>query len=57
MGTKILFNNRHPAQIIAFVLLICVASIILLQNTQAGGGSADIHLELDDSPEIGHKQV
>ena len=47
MGTKILFNNRHPAQIIAFVLLICVASIILLQNTQAGGGSADIHLELN----------
>ena len=57
MGTKILFNNRHPAQIIAFVLLICVASIILLQNTQAGGGSADIHLELNIKENISIKDL
>ncbi|MED5485476.1 MAG: SLC13 family permease, partial [Candidatus Thermoplasmatota archaeon] len=57
MGTKILFNNRHPAQIIAFVLLICVALVILLQNTQAGGGSSDIHLELNIKEGLSNQAV
>ena len=57
MGTKILFNNRHPAQIIAFVLLICVASVILLQNSQAGGGSSDIHLELNIKEGLSNQAV
>ncbi len=57
MGTKILFNNRHPAQIIAFVLLNCVASVILLQNSQAGGGSSDIHLELNIKEGLSNQAV
>ncbi len=48
MGEKISFVKKHPAQIISFVLLICVACVITMQNSQAaGGGSADIHLELN----------
>ena len=48
MGARLHFTKRHPAQLIAFFLLICVACVIVMQNSQAaGGGSADIHLELN----------
>jgi len=57
MGTKILFGKKHPAQIIAFVLLICIASLIFLQNTQAAGGSADIHLELNIKEGLSNQAV
>ena len=57
MGTKILFGKKHPAQIIAFVLLICIASLIFLQNTQAAGGSTDIHLDLNIKEGLSNQAV
>ena len=57
MGVKILFYKKHPAQIIAFALLICVASFIFLQNTQAAGGSTDIHLDLNIKEGLSNQAV
>ena len=42
---------------IAFALLICVASLIFLQNTQAGGGSTDIHLDLNIKEGLSNQAV
>ena len=52
-----MFYKRHPAQIIAFALLICVASLIFLQNTQAAGGSTDIHLDLNIKEGLSNQAV
>ena len=42
---------------IAFALLICVASLIFLQNTQAAGGSTDIHLDLNIKEGLSNQAV
>ena len=57
MGARLQFTKRHPAQIIAFFLLICVACVIFMQNSQAAGGGSDIHLELNIKDGLSNQAV
>ena len=47
MAGELIYNKRHPSQLIGLILLLFVGSMVLMNSTHAGGGSSDVHLEIN----------
>jgi len=57
MSDNILYSKRHPSQLIGLILLLFVGSMVLMNSSHAGGGSGDVHVEVNIKEEYKSQAV